>query len=225
MIGIILALDYEIDNSILQKLEHETLNNQEFYFNDNLVITFSGVGKVNAALAISNLINNFIVDEIYNIGSCGSANNNIEIKDVILVNNSQYGDVDVSIDSKYKINQIPYEPKMFTSNSKMNKFLSLILEKLNINFKVGDFATVDSFVTKENFSKFNEINSPNILGIDMELVAIAQTCYHYNLPFASIKIVSDNIKSKNSHDDFEKNVIEISKITKNIVNEILLKLI
>lgn len=225
MVGIILALDYEIDNSILKKLEYETLNNQKFYFNDDLVITFSGVGKVNATLAISNLINNFVIDEIYNIGSCGSANNNIEIKDVILINNSQYGDVDVSIDPKYKINQIPYEPKLFTSNSKINKFLSSILEKLNINYKVGDFATVDSFVTKQNFLKFNEIESSNILGIDMELVAIAQTCYHYNLPFGAIKIVTDNIKSNNSHDDFEKNVKEISIITKNIVNEILLKLI
>lgn len=225
MVGIILALDYEIDNSILKKLEYETLNNQKFYFNDDLVITFSGVGKVNATLAISNLINNFVIDEIYNIGSCGSANKNIEIKDVILINNSQYGDVDVSIDPKYKINQIPYEPKLFTSNSKINKFLSSILEKLNINYKVGDFATVDSFVTKQNFLKFNEIESSNILGIDMELVAIAQTCYHYNLPFGAIKIVTDNIKSDNNHDDFEKNVREISIITKNIVNEILLKLI
>ena len=124
MVGIILALDYEIDNSILKKLEYETLNNQKFYFSDDLVITFSGVGKVNATLAISNLINNFVIDEIYNIGSCGSANKNIEIKDVILINNSQYGDVDVSIDPKYKINQSPYEPKLFTSNSKINKFLS-----------------------------------------------------------------------------------------------------
>ena len=32
MVGIILALDYEIDNSILKKLECETLNNQKFYF-------------------------------------------------------------------------------------------------------------------------------------------------------------------------------------------------
>lgn len=225
MVGIILALDYEIDNSILKKLEYETLNNQKFYFNDDLVITFSGVGKVNATLAISNLINNFVIDEIYNIGSCGSANKNIEIKDVILINNSQYGDVDVSIDPKYKINQIPYEPKLFTSNPKINKFLSSILEKLNINYKVGDFATVDSFVTKQNFLKFNEIESSNILGIDMELVAIAQTCYHYNLPFGAIKIVTDNVKSNNNHDDFEKNVKEISIITKNIVNEILRKLI
>ena len=38
MVGIILALDYEIDNSILKKLEYETLNNPIYqsYFNNDI---------------------------------------------------------------------------------------------------------------------------------------------------------------------------------------------
>lgn len=225
MIGIVLALDYEIDKSILENFELETLNNQKFYFNDEIVITFSGVGKVNASFAISNLVNNFLVDQIFNIGSCGSTNKNVNIKDVILIEKCQYGDVDVSIDTKYQINQIPYEPKEFFTNSKLNQKLENTLNELNIKFKKGNFATIDSFVTNLNYQKFNEIMNENILGIDMEITAIAQTCFHYNIPFSAIKIVSDNIYSNDSQGDFERNIVEISLITKNIVNNFLLKLI
>lgn len=217
MLGIVLALDYEIDNVIFDNFQFETLNNQKFYFNDDVVITFSGVGKVNATIAITNLINNFNIDQILNIGSCGSANSKILIKDVILVNKTQYGDVDVSIDKKYQINQIPYEPKTFSASQKFNNKIIKILNKLNINYKIGDFMTVDSFVTKENYLKFNEVLLDNILGIDMELTAIAQTCYHYKINFSAIKIVSDNINSINNHDEFENNINEISKLIKKIV--------
>lgn len=217
MLGIVLALDYEIDNVIFDNFQFETLNNQKFYFNDDVVITFSGVGKVNATIAITNLINNFNIDQILNIGSCGSANSKILIKDVILVNKTQYGDVDVSIDKKYQINQIPYEPKTFSTSQKFNNKIIKILNKLNINYKIGDFMTVDSFVTKENYLKFNEVLLDNILGIDMELTAIAQTCYHYKINFSAIKIVSDNINSINNHDEFENNINEISKLIKKIV--------
>ena len=217
MLGIVLALDYEIDNVIFDNFQFETLNNQKFYFNDDVVITFSGVGKVNATIAITNLINNFNIDQILNIGSCGSANSKILIKDVILVNKTQYGDVDVSIDKKYQINQIPYEPKTFSTSQKFNNKIVKILNKLNIDYKIGDFMTVDSFVTKENYLKFNEVLLDNILGIDMELTAIAQTCYHYKINFSAIKIVSDNINSINNHDEFENNINEISKLIKKIV--------
>ena len=128
MLGIVLALDYEIDNVIFDNLQFETLNNQKFYFNDEVVITFLGVGKVNATIAITNLMNNFNIDQILNIGSCGSANSNILIKDVILVNKTQYGDVDVSIDKKYQINQIPYEPKTFSTSQKFNNKIVKILK-------------------------------------------------------------------------------------------------
>lgn len=217
MLGIVLALDYEIDNVIFDNFQFETLNNQKFYFNDDVVITFSGVGKVNATIAITNLINNFNIDQILNIGSCGSANSKILIKDVILVNKTQYGDVDVSIDKKYQINQIPYEPKTFSTSQKFNNKIIKMLNKLNINYKIGDFMTVDSFVTKENYLKFNEVLLDNILGIDMELTAIAQTCYYYKINFSAIKIVSDNINSINNHDEFENNINEISMLIKKIV--------
>lgn len=225
MIGLILALDYEIESSILKKFQYEELNGQKFYFNDELVITFSGVGKTNAAISVCNLINNFLVDEIFNIGSCGTTNNNINILDVILIDKCQYCDVDVSVDPKYEINQIPYEPKLFQSNPKTNNLLIKVLNELNINYKFGNFATIDSFVTKDNVNKFNEITNSNILGVDMEISSIAQTCWHYKLPFSSIKIVSDSINSVNSHNDFENNMISISKISKNIVSKFIEKLI
>ena len=218
MLGIIFALDYEIEwISQFKDLNFKLINKQKFYFNNKIVITFCGVGKVNAAISTLNLFNNFNITQILNIGSCCTTNPLISILDVILVDSSQYGDVDVSIDSKYDINQIPYEIKYFKSNSNFNDKVTEILFKLNINVKKGNFITIDSFLTKDNSFKFNEINNPDILGIDMELAAIAQTCNHYNINFSALKIVSDNINIDNNHDEFLFNINSIAKLTKDII--------
>ena len=63
------------------------------------------------------------------------------------------------------------------------------------NLFFGDVATTDSFVTSD--SKKTEIlnNFPDTLVCDMELGAIAQTCYAFNMPFVSVKLISDNANS------------------------------
>lgn len=221
MLGIIVAVDYET-NKIIENAKKQIYHNQVFYeLNQNVVLTFSGIGKVNAASSCMNLINHYDIDKILNIGTSGSCNKFIKPLDVILVNNCLYGDVDVTIDESYEINQMPREPKYFATDESFNVLIKQILQELNITFMQGNAITVDSFVTKDNLKKFNELDNPTNLAIDMESVAIAQVCEHNKVSFGCVKFISDVLNSNNNHEQFLENV----KIISNWIDNFLLKII
>lgn len=214
MLGIIVAVDYEVAE-LLKQAQKQTIHHQDFYlFNNDVVLTFSGIGKANAARSTANLLNNFDVDCVLNAGTSGSCNKFIKPLDVILVNKCGYGDVDVTIDASYAINQMPREPKYFEANSQAKNLLKSVLQDLNISFILGNVVTVDSFVTQANFHKFNEITHQDNLAIDMEATAIAQTCYHFQKDFGMIKFISDTFHANvcsNNHDEFLVNTQTIAK--------------
>ncbi|GAA5414535.1 5'-methylthioadenosine/S-adenosylhomocysteine nucleosidase [Ureaplasma ceti] len=221
MLGIIVALDYETDK-IAQNARKITKHNQVFYqLNDSVVLTFSGIGKVNAAASCMNLINNFKIDAIINVGTSGSCNATINPLDVVLVQNNVYGDVDVTIDDSYAMNQMPRETKFFKTNEELTQTLGGLLTQLNIPFKAGNCMTIDSFVTKKNYMKFNELEDVQAYAVDMESVALAQVCQHTQTPFGCVKFVSDVFDSKNNHDDFLKNVQTISVWIDQLLSEMI----
>lgn len=224
MLGIIVAVDYEVAE-LLKTAQKQTINYQEFYvFDNDVVLTFSGIGKANAAASTANLLNNFDIDCVVNAGTSGSCNKFIKPLDVILVNKCGYGDVDVTIDASYEINQMPREPKYFETDNVAKNLLKSVLQDLSISFILGNVITVDSFVTQMNFNKFNEITNNDNLAIDMEATAIAQTCTHFHKPFGMIKFISDTFHTNvclNNHDEFLVN----TKTIANWMDQFLIKLI
>ena len=221
MLGIIVAVDYEVDK-IVNIAEKKTIFNQDFYLiNNKVVLTFSGIGKANAARSAANLISQFNVDQVFNIGTSGSCHPDAHALETILVQNCVYGDVDVTIDSSYEINQMPREPKYFKTNFDFNEKLASILNELKIEYKKANVITVDSFVTKHNFNKFNEIASGYNLAIDMESTSLAQTCLHMDKPFSAIKFISDVYNSTNNHDQFLENVKIISQWIDNVIMKLI----
>ncbi|MDE5617346.1 MAG: 5'-methylthioadenosine/S-adenosylhomocysteine nucleosidase [Ureaplasma sp.] len=222
-IGIIVALKNELNNFI-SKCDEKVINNETFYiYNDEIIISFCGVGKTNAARATTSLISNFSIRLIVNIGSACSANNYLDIYNLHLANNCQYGDVDVSCDMNYQINQIPYESKKFLCSTKFN---NLIYDKLQILARPifsGCAITVDSFVTKNNISKFFEINLNDVYSIDMESAAIGQVCNYYKVPFNILKIISDKIyldsdNEIDNHDQYTNSLAIISLMNSQIID-------
>ena len=69
---------------------------------------------------------------------------------------------------------------------------------VNLNYKKpnsvigGLVATTDSFIGSEEQKKKITDNFPSTLVCDMELGAIAQTCYIKEVPLVSVKLISDN---------------------------------
>ena len=172
-IGIIIALDREmkIFAAKLQDLQRQTLHKCTFYTGviDNKIITavVSGMGKVNAALCAADLIDNFKVDMILNLGIAGGLDSSLKIGDFLVGKDIVYHDVWCGNPNKY--GQVQDLPEMYHSKPE----LALNLKQ----YPQGLITSGDYFVEKAEELQKIKSNFPTALAVDMESAAIAQTCY------------------------------------------------
>ena len=193
MIGLIAAEKTEVGNLIKSlKAKIIEFNGFRFYVgqiaNSPIVICFSGVGKVNAAAAAMNMVINFGVDKIINIGLCGACKLDVKPGDVLIANAVANYDVDLT-GFGYALNQMPDEPIAYEIKSQYYDYLKSII----MNAHVGTIASGDSVVTINNVEAFPALANKEVIGFDMEAVAIAQICYKSRTDFMCIKVVSDNL--------------------------------
>lgn len=228
MIGIIGAMEEEV--SILK---HKLVNLNEievahvkFYRgqlnNKDVVLTQSGIGKVNAAISTTLLIKKFKPTLIINTGSAGALDDSLSVGDILISNNVMYHDADATAFG-YDIGQIPQMPAQFEANQQLLQLTEKVVKQQNLTAKIGQIVSGDSFIgsseqrlkIKRQFSK--------AMAVEMEATAIAQTCYQFNLPFIVTRAVSDlaNGEAEMSFEEFlGKAAQSSSKIVEQLVNEI-----
>lgn len=200
MIGIIFAMyseakDFLNNNKLIQEIKYS----KDFYYNDDIVVAISGVGKVNASFTTTILIKEFNVDKIINIGIAGG-NSHMNVGDILLIDKIYYHDFDLTAFG-YDLGEIPGIAKYFKASD------------LKIELKKGNVASGDRFIT--GISPLNNIDC-----FDMETAAIAHVCFLCKIEIFSIKIISDVIgKSKiNDYEIFEKKAsIIINQVVKDVL--------
>lgn len=155
----------------------------------NIDILLTGIGKVNAAMALTEYLMKHQVDGIINMGFSG-ATQPFEVGDLVLVRDVLYHDFDLSLFG-YQKGQVPGFPERFHSDEKLLKF---VLEKMP-QMKAGQLLTGDYFKTehKEQSCLF-----------DMEGAALYQVAHHFNVPCLSIKVVSDVMGMENHFQSYKK---------------------
>ena len=68
----------------------------------------------------------------------------------------------------------------------------------------------DSLVTKKNINSFSNLEN-KIVGIDMELMAIAQICQKNKIDIFSLKFVSDFVLAYKQHSTYQTSLKELQK--------------
>ncbi len=236
MIGIIIAMEKEVIDDFLthtnfkKNYSHKIKSRKYYIFEtnsgENIVIGFSGIGKTNAAICATQMIANFNIDLIVNIGSAGAFLDNLNLFDVVLVNKNYYFDVDLTAFG-YEYGVLPKQPLFFNTDPFSNKIIEEVLKSFNnFNTRNGTCSTGDSFLSNQNLSKYNFFlkNNPDV--IDMESCSIAQTCNEFKVKFSCIKIVSDYLFSKKkSSIEFDDNLKKIAIMISDIIYNISEKLV
>jgi len=230
MIGIIGAMQIEIE-TIKQKtknLKEVQKGIRTFYtgtiHQKEVVIVAAGIGKVNAAITTSKLIEHFDVSTIVNIGVAGGQKG-VNHKDVVISTEVLYHDVDVTaFGSKYVHGQVPGLDATFQADQTLLDITIDILNTHSIPFHVGKIASGDQFVTaKETIHEVNNIY-PDIYAIEMEAAAIAHTASIYGIPFIIYRSISDILDDESQDTDFEKFVEEASNNASTVLQELIKKL-
>lgn len=216
MIGIIGAMEQELEQ-IKQKvtnLSTEQKGIRTFYLgtinNKEVVIVLAGIGKVNASITTSLLIENYNVTSIVNIGVAGGQNG-VKHKDVVISTEVLHHDVDVTaFGSKYVRGQVPQLDPTFKADHTLITKTENILKNANISYIKGRIASGDQFVTtKETLHDVNKLYN-DIYAIEMESAAIAQTAHLYNVPFIIYRSISDVLDDETQGEDFYKFVEDAS---------------
>ncbi|HQN74568.1 MAG TPA: 5'-methylthioadenosine/adenosylhomocysteine nucleosidase [Bacillota bacterium] len=226
MIGIIGAIDYELNHFFTNMIiaRTEIIADKTFYVgkirHHNVVIVKSGIGKVNAAMTATILINTFDVRMIINTGVAGGLEP-VNIGDIILAEGIAYFDVSLT-----EIDDVPYgqmgsDPLVVKTNDQYLAKGKKVFDKLGYSYIVGNLVSGDKFVTKKrDLAKISK-QVTNILGVEMEGMAIAITAYKFNRPFISIRGISDIIESVDQPKNYRDVVKQVAAKTTQFVLDFL----
>lgn len=222
MIGLIAAEKSETGN-LVKTIQAKIIefNGVRYYIGNingkQVVACFCGVGKANAAMTATNMIINFGVDKIFNIGLCGSCKTTITPGSIIIADSLQYSDVDLTA-FNYQLNQLPEEPLRYDVKKEYINYLKTLID----NPIIGTVATADSIVSLNNIELFPALADKDIVGFDMEATSIAQVCRHSNIDFLCTKLVSDNITfDNNSRNQYDTNFKSLAKKIESICLKVL----
>lgn len=214
IIGIIAAMEPEIQFTIsaLEDKKEHLISNITFYEgtigNHKVIVSLSGIGKVNSAINTTLLINNFKPDVIINSGIAGGSKE-LSTFDFVIADKLTYSDFDCQV-FNYEFGQVPQMPVYYFSDSNLKEKLEAYLTSKNISFKNSIVLTADSFRLSVSEIKNNVSTS---FATEMEGTSIAQTCYKLNTPFLSFRIISDILDSENhieEYNEFEKKSAQLS---------------
>lgn len=203
--GIITAMKEEM-NEIEQIMEDvEQIKVFELNFlkgkinNIDIVLVESGVGKVNASRTTQILIDKFNVDIIINVGSAGSANDELNIGDIVIGSKLVQHDFDITAFGHNKGFISNVGDYIECDENLVKRFEKSILKIQDKEFKIkiGIIASGDIFCTELKMK--NKIrNKFNADAIEMEGTAIAQVCKLDNIPFIVIRSISDKPNGENN---------------------------
>lgn len=196
VIGIIGAMEEEVAilKDKIKNLEEIKIAHVIFYKGNlegkDIILTQSGIGKVNVAISTTLLINQFEPDLIINTGSAGALDKSLNVGDVVVSDMVAYHDADARAFG-YQLGQIPQMPAQFVADKALiNKAIEAI-EQQQINAKTGLIVSGDSFIGTSEQRMAIKTNFPQAMAAEMEATAIAQTCYQFNMPFIITRAISD----------------------------------
>lgn len=148
----------------------------------------TGIGIPSISIYINELISSYNVKNLIRIGSCGSMQQDIKIRDVLLVMSAS---TDSNI-NKIRFNGMDYAP---TANFNLLKKAYDIATKKNIKVKVGNVLTTDTFYHDDPDS-WKHWADYGVLAVEMETAILYTLAAKFKVNALSILTVSDSLVTR-----------------------------
>ncbi|MBB5324857.1 adenosylhomocysteine nucleosidase [Anoxybacillus tepidamans] len=207
-VAIIGAMEEEVAilREKIDSREDTVVANCEFYTGTlngvDVILLKSGIGKVNAAMSTTILLERFQPDVVINTGSAGGFLSSLNVGDIVISTEVVHHDVDVTAFG-YAYGQVPGMPARYTADTKLIEAAEKSAAHIrDIQVVKGLIATGDSFMNDPARVEFVRTQFSNLYAVEMEAAAIAQVCFQFGVPFVVIRALSD-IAGKESNVSFE----------------------
>lgn len=215
-IGIIGAMDEEVEllKASLDNREDHQVSGYHLYtgklHGKDIVLLKSGIGKVNAAIGTTILLQMFKPDFIINTGSAGGFDPDLEVGDIVISSEVRHHDVDLTVFG-YEYGQVPQQPAAFKPDETLAAIAERCIARMEGMKTVrGLIATGDQFMNDPVRVERKRELFPQMKAVEMEAAAIAQTCYQFSTPFIIIRALSD-IAGKESGVSFDQFLVTAAK--------------
>ena len=170
------------------------------YKGRTIINACSGIAKVNAAVCTQVMIDNFKPDCVINAGIAGGMNTDVKVCDVVISTEVLPHDLDLHFLKDYP----PY-CGIFKGDEKLIAAAEETCAKEGVKSFRGRIVSGEAFVTNTEVKKaIVEKFAPYAL--DMESAAVGHCCYLNEMPYVSVRCISDNADDDGamSFDEFEK---------------------
>ena len=186
----------------------------------NVVIARTGVGKVNAAMTATLVIEHFHPNRVIFTGVAGGLNPDLQIGDIVIAQKTAQHDLgrleSAEIENMGTKNPIngKRNPVFFPADPRLLQVTETVLADLKLNpFQTpqgqrhprivrGTVVTGDVFVASDA-KKTALHKNLGADAVEMEGAAVAQICWQHNVPCLVIRSLSDNAGA-NASEDFKK---------------------
>lgn len=151
-----------------------------------VAVLFSGVCKVNAAIAAQILIDEYHCDAIINAGTAGGMDLSVGLLDVVVSETAVYHDVAVDVLAEFR----PLEDlRLFKADEGLLTLARKAAADFGHSVHFGRMATGEKFIEDDGRDEINAALAP--LSVDMETAAVAHVCCVNQIPFIAVRSVTD----------------------------------
>lgn len=156
-----------------------------------VVLMKSGIGKVAAATGINLLKYEYAPQAVVNSGVAGGLGRCLETGDVVAGDFCTYHDVDCGTGNEY--GQVQGFPARYAADARL---LQAVRQD---HVKTGLICTGDQFIQDPAQLEAIRKRFPEVMAVDMESASMAQVCHIWNIPFLSLRVISDTPGKKSDN--------------------------
>ena len=156
-----------------------------------VLLAQSGIGKVNAAITTTVLLEKYQAACVINTGSAGGLQGGMKQGDVIVGIQTAHHDADATAFG-YAIGQLPQMPARYEADAALVEHAARAAIAFDgAAIHRGLIVSGDQFINHPDKIARIRAHFPDALAVEMEAAAIAQTCYQFARPCVIIRALSD----------------------------------
>lgn len=154
------------------------------YKGHRISVQGTGMGVPSISIYITELMQEYDVQKLIRVGTCGALQKDVKVRDVILAQSA-------STDSK--MNEIIFNGLDFAPTANFDLLFKAYNAGLQagLNLKVGNVFTADMFYSDENQNE--KLARYGVLAVEMETAALYTLAAKFNRQALSVLTVSDHI--------------------------------
>ena len=228
-IAVIGAMEQEVEmlREELQDAKTEVIANSEYTLGTingkEVILLKSGIGKVNAAMSTTILLEKYKPDVVINTGSAGGFDETLHVGAIVISDEVRHHDCDVTAFG-YEIGQMAGMPAAYKADEKLIEIAKQAVAEVGEHQSaVGLICSGDVFMADPARVATVREQFPTMKACEMEAAGVAQVCYQFGTPFVVIRALSD-IAGKESNVSFDEFLPVAAKHSTQIVLKAIEKL-